>query len=115
MIAREEERRITMTTIDRIKAEMKEYDTLKNTAKFLDGITASTLKTAAIAKDASFPYLASILNPETGTYRYYGVKSRLIAYLEGQDIGREKTIVLVSPDGVMPSQTMLRKLLGVDA
>lgn len=103
-----------MTTIERIKQEMREFDTLKNTAKFLDGITEHTLKMAAVTKDASFPFVASYRDPKSGEYRYYGVKSRLIAYLEGQDIGREKTIVLVSPDGVMPSQTTLRKLLGVD-
>lgn len=96
-----------MTLFERVE-QLPDFATIEETAEVL-GYTPSRLKAGGKTKE--LPYVEAILNHETGTYSFKVVKSRLLAYLRGDDIGRERTLVIISPEGVMLAQKQLKALL----
>lgn len=97
----------SITLMERVE-ELPDFPTLEETAKAL-GYSVSRLQAGGRSKD--LPYVEAILNRATGTYSFKVVKSSLMAYLRGDDIGRERTLVIISPDGVMLGQQQLKALL----
>ena len=110
--------------MDDLMTRLKALDNVMDRVELLPDI--APLDVAAVAlgytkarlmaggKSGDLPYVEVIHNRETNTHTYSVIKPRLLAYLRGDDIGRERTIVLVTPDGIMPSLSYLKRLLGND-